>query len=169
MYKLNTITRSYFSCVVEGPPGLGSTSLHMFPLVSGKSIYRICDFPSINRRGFFLLRARYGDGGGGGCELGEGEGWPGRGGWWGKWLPVRSSAAGVVEGSGRALEFWVAWAYMATGPREGSEGGGSPTVVADRKEGRCRSVVGRVGPDPRWAVAGGGGEEKAARHGSELG
>ena len=53
---------------------------------------------------------------------------------------------------------------MAAGPRGGAEGDSVPAAVAVglAECGRRWSAAGRAGQESRWAVADGGGEEKAA-------
>jgi len=65
---------------------------------------------------FSPARRGWGEGRQGGCKLGKGEGWPGRGDRWAERPPARSPAAGWWRATA-AFRFRVAGAPMATGPR----------------------------------------------------
>ena len=83
----------------------------------------------------------------------EGGGVAGKG-----WLVKEASAGGrMVEGSGGILGFGLLELLCSSALEKEAGGSGGPTVL---KVGLRRI---RRGPDPRWAVASGGGEEKAAR------
>ena len=99
---------------------------------SGESICRARDWDATHRRGAVHLQPRDGGRQSSGGELGEEEGWPGRGGRWAERPPARSPAAGVVGGRRRPLGSGLPGLQWPPDLEEGAGGGGGPAAEAVR-------------------------------------
>ena len=132
---------------------------------TGESICRARDWDATHRRGAVHLQPRDGGRQSSGGELGEEEGWPGRGGRWAERPPARSPAAGVVGGRRRPLGSGLPGLQWPPDLEEGAGGGGGPAAEAVRPaEGAAARERRRPGgAGPPVGGAGGGGEEKAVR------
>ena len=131
----------------------------------GESICRARDWDATHRRGAVHLQPRDGGRQSSGGELGEEEGWPGRGGRWAERPPARSPAAGVVGGRRRPLGSGLPGLQWPPDLEEGFGGGSGPAVVAGWP------AVGEAAREHRWpggarppvGGASGGGVKKAAQ------